>query len=388
MAKKEQQPTKAGKLDVSELRNLLNKKAGRQIAHNLEEDNPTEVIDWISTGSTWLDAIIDGQTGKRAGIPVGRISELAGETASGKSYMAAQIAANAQRKGIDVIYFDSESAIDPTFLERAGCDLSRLIYMQAENVEGVLEQIEFLLTNNSNRMLFIWDSFAFTPSLTDINGGFDPMSQMAVKPRITALGLSKLIQPIANAQATLLVLNQLKTNLNVQNPKYATDSEKYTTPGGKALAYSYSLRIWLTARRAKDSFIVDERGFRVGSEIKARVEKSRFGSQGRECAFKISWSGDHIGVLDVESLFEAVKPFIEQSGAWYAIPYPDGTKEKFQESMWMKKMEDEKFCTRVLDIIDTEISKNFANKTGDASKYYNIDGPPPVQPVERELLED
>jgi len=46
------------------------------------------------------------------------------------------------------------------------------------------------------------------------------------------------------------------------------------------------------------------------------------------------------------------------------------------------------FCTRVLDIIDTEISKNFANKTGDASKYYNIDGPPPAAPVERELLED
>jgi recombination protein RecA len=385
MARKAQTDTKTGKLDPAEIRALLNKKAGRDIAFSLENENPSEVVDWIGTGSTWLDAIIDGQTGKRAGIPVGRISELAGDTASGKSYMAAQIAANAQRKGMDVIYFDSESAIDPTFLERAGCDLSRLIYMQAENVEGVLEQIELLLTSNSNKMLFIWDSFAFTPSLADINGGFDPMSQMAVKPRITALGLSKLIQPIANAQATLLILNQLKTNLAAQgNIKYLTDGERYTTPGGKALAYSYSLRIWLTARRAKDSFILDERGFRVGSEIKARLEKSRFGSAGRECAFKISWSGEHIGVLDTESLFEAIKPFIQQMGAWYGLPYEDGTVEKFQESMWMTKMENEKFCTRVLEIVDIHLSKNFANKTGDAKNYYNIDGEPPQQPQEEE----
>ena len=96
---------KLGRLSISEMKNLINKKAGLNLAHNLTEDNPTEVKDWIPTGSRWLDSIIC--RGRLAGIPVGKVIELAGLEGSGKSYMAAQVAANAQRMGIDVIYFDS-----------------------------------------------------------------------------------------------------------------------------------------------------------------------------------------------------------------------------------------------------------------------------------------
>ena len=121
----------AGKVSIDQLRDLLNKKSGREVAFDLQEDNPTEVSEWIPTGSRWLDSIIC--RGKLAGIPVGKVSELAGLEGSGKSYMAAQIAANAQKMGIDVIYFDSESAIDPEFMKKAGCDMSRILYVQAEN---------------------------------------------------------------------------------------------------------------------------------------------------------------------------------------------------------------------------------------------------------------
>ena len=72
------------------------------------------------------------------GIPVGKTTEIAGLTSTGKSYMAAQIAANAQKQDKLVVYFDSESAIDPAFLEAAGCDLERLMYIQASSVEFVL----------------------------------------------------------------------------------------------------------------------------------------------------------------------------------------------------------------------------------------------------------
>ena len=109
--------TKAGKLSLADMRALINKKAGINVAHNLTEENPTQVKDWIPTGSRWLDSIIC--RGKLSGIPMGKIVEIAGLEATGKSYMAAQVAANAQKMGIDVIYFDSESAIDPAFLERA-----------------------------------------------------------------------------------------------------------------------------------------------------------------------------------------------------------------------------------------------------------------------------
>jgi RecA/RadA recombinase len=195
---------------------------------------------------------------------------------------------------------------------------------------------------------------------------------MAVKPRILAKGLSKLIQPIANSQSTLLVLNQLKTNLQVQNIKYATDSEKYTTPGGKALSYAYSLRIWLTGRKAKDSYVLDERGYKVGSEVKARLEKSRFGTAGRECLFKIMWGGA-IGVLDNESIFEAIKPFIKQTGAWYEMEV-DGQAKKFQQSSWEDLMKEEGFKNAVLGIMDREVVVKFDTREGDAKNFYNIEG--------------
>ena len=94
--------SKAGKIDLKAMQKLVNKKTGLNVAHDLTEDNPTIVKQWIPTGSRWLDSIIC--RGKLAGIPVGKFTEIAGLEATGKSYMAAQIAANAQKMGIDVIY--------------------------------------------------------------------------------------------------------------------------------------------------------------------------------------------------------------------------------------------------------------------------------------------
>jgi len=374
MAKKA--PSSAGKISIADMRAMINKKSGREVAYDLQDQNPTEVTEWIPTGSRWLDSIIC--RGKLAGVPVGKISELAGETASGKSYMAAQIAANAQKMGISVVYFDSESAIDPDFLEKAGCNIENLLYVQADSVEFVLETIEDLLKSTDDKFLFVWDSMALTPSKTDIEGDFDPQSSMAVKPRILSKGLSKLIQPIANKQSTLLILNQLKTNLNVQNIKYATDSEKYTTPGGKALAYSYSLRIWLTGRKGKDDYVNDERGYRIGSKVKARLEKSRFGTQGRECLFRIMWGTEQVGILDGESIFEAIKPFIKQSGAWYEIEV-DGKPKKFQQSQWDDLMKDDNFRQTVYRLMDEEVIVKFDNREGESSLFYNIEGSEPTE---------
>ena len=362
--------TKAGKLSIDQMRQLINKKAGIEVAHNLTEDNPTQVKDWIPTGSRWLDSIIC--RGQLAGIPVGKVVEIAGLESSGKSYMAAQVAANAQKMGIDVIYFDSESAIDPAFLERAGCDVAAMLYIQAASVEFVLETIEDLLGSNENQMLFIWDSLALTPAVSDIEGDFNPLSSMAVKARILAKGMSKLTVPIANSKSTFLVLNQLKTNIT-RSPSQAL-VEPYMTPGGKAMIYAYSLRIWLTGRKAKASFITDERGFRIGSEVKVTLKKSRFGSAGRQCTFKILW-GDEIGIQDELSWFEAVKAsdHMSQSGAWYTLRFKDGTEQKFQPSRWLEFLADEKFKARVIQIMEEEVIMKFKNREGTASDFYEID---------------
>jgi len=360
--------TKAGKLSIAQMRAKLNKKHGMAVAHDLSDTNPTDVEQWIPTGSRWLNSIIC--RGKIAGIPVGKISEIAGMEATGKSYMAAQIAANAQKMGMLVVYFDSESAIDSSFLANAGCDVDDLMYIQAISVEFVLGTIEDILADSDRQVLFIWDSLALTPSVTDIEGDFNPLSSMAVKPRILSKGMSKLVVPIANAGATLLVLNQLKTNITSNVAEALTTP--YFTPGGKAMSYAYSLRIWLTGRKAKASFITDERGFRIGNEVKAKIEKSRFGTAGRLCNFKIVW-GDKIGIQDEESWFEAVKSseHLTSGGAWYTLKYGDGTEEKFQASKWMEKLQEDKFKARILELMDEEVVLKFDKRLGDASEFYD-----------------
>ena len=87
MAKKAK---KLGRLNLKEMKSLINKKAGTQIAFSLSDDNPTDVKTWIPTGSRWLDSIIC--KGKLAGIPMGKVVEIAGQESTGKSYMAAQVA--------------------------------------------------------------------------------------------------------------------------------------------------------------------------------------------------------------------------------------------------------------------------------------------------------
>ena len=364
--------TKAGRVNIRDLMKLVNKKAGRTVAHNLTGDNPTEVKEWIPTGSRWLDSIIC--KGRRGGIPVGKISEIAGLEATGKSYMAAQIAANAQKQGKIVVYFDSESAIDPRFLTDAGCDLETLMYVQASSVEFVLETIEDLLSASETQMVFIWDSLAFTPAISDVEGDFNPQSSMAVKARILAKGMSKLTIPIADEKATFIVLNQLKTNIT-QGPmaRITAMTTPYTTPGGKAMHYSYSLRIWLTGRKAKSAFVLDENGYRIGSEVKVKLEKSRFGTAGRSCAFRIMW-GSEVGIRDEESWFDAIKSSncLTSKGAWYTLQTPDGYTKKFQPSKWNTLIgSDKDFRAKVMALMDEEIIYKFDNRLGNAENYYS-----------------
>ena len=372
MPKKKVTKTKPGRVSMQDLMSLVNKKAGRNVAHDLTGDNPTSVKEWIPTGSRWLDSIIC--KGKVAGVPVGKVTEIAGLEATGKSYMAAQIAANAQKQGKLVVYFDSESAIDPSFLERSGCDLERLMYVQASSVEFVLETIEELLCAASDQLVFIWDSLAFTPSISDVEGDFNPQSSMAVKARILAKGMSKLTIPLADKQATFIVLNQLKTNIP-QGPtaRIIAMTTPYITPGGKAMHYAYSLRIWLTGRKAKSSFIEDDRGFRIGSEVKVKLEKSRFGTQGRSCAFRILWGTDEIGIRDEESWFDAIKgsDCLTSAGAWYTLSTPDGYVKKFQPSKWTELItNDNEFRSRVIRLMDEEIVQKFDKREGSADAFY------------------
>lgn len=370
---KKKDEEKKGKLTSKDINALINKKSGFNVAYSLMDENPALVKDWVPTGSKWLDAII--AKGKMAGIPMGKIVEIAGLEGSGKSYMAAQVALQAQKKKIQVIYFDSESSIDPEFLTKIGIDLENFTYIQATSVEFVFKTIEDILANSEDtRYLFIWDSFANTPSESDLeNEEFNPQSSMAKIPRVATLGMKKLTVPLANHSSTLLVLNQLKTNIGDPN---MVKIEPWFTPGGKALHYAYSLRIWLTKRKAKDSYVInDANGFRIGSEVKAKVHKSRFGTEGRECHYKIIWGQDPVGIQDEESWLDAIRSSsrLETMGAWKSLKLNDGSEVKFQDGGWMEKLKDPKFKESVISIIEEEVIQKFDKKIGNAKSFYNID---------------
>lgn len=370
--------SKPNAITAADRRKMLNKLAGGNVTFDLNQENPTDVDYWIRTGSTWLDAIIC--RGQMAGIPGGKITEIAGLQSVGKSYMALQIAVNAQKDlGMTVVYADPESGMSPEFMRKAGCDLEKLIYIQPPDLETWYEMVESLLDSRQEdeRMLFILDSLAALPCRSDNEGDYNPNSSVGVKARVQSKALSKLMMPLAQSSCTYIILNQLKTNITglaqVANPKYASDSQRYSAPGGKAAEYYASLRIWLTGSQSKKLKVIDESGYRVGSYVKARLEKSRFGSQDRTCEFKMLW-GDEIGIMDFESILEAIKGCSELSlGAWSSFK-TDGFERKWQgsEPGFVSLMEtDEEFKEKVMNVLYRDVVLAFENKTGDASRFYD-----------------
>lgn len=358
-------------ISMDKWKNLINKKVGNDIAFSLKESNPTDVKEWINTGSRILDSIIC--KGKIAGLPAGKVVELAGLPATGKSYLASLWAGQAQKQGYDVVYFDTESAIDSTFLTKLGVDVDKLLYLQPQTVEDILEIIEEMLDNHENKLFFIWDSLAFTSSKKEDESDFDPQTNMAIIPRILSLGFKKILRKLSKNGGLLLVLNQLKTNISTN--RYEMMAEPYFTPGGKALTYAYSLRLWLTKSKSKSNFITDESGFNIGHHIKVTIKKSRFGTERRTCEFDILWADDNPRILDEKSWLEVVRKHPRyKGGSWHTLTYEDGTEEKFRKTEFEEKLKNEpKFRKEIIKMLDYELVEKFDKRLGKADEHYDLE---------------
>ena len=369
---------KAGNSLVSDLRSELNKAAKENIAYDLHGDNPTDVKTWISTGSTLLDYIISNR--RDGGIPVGKLTTIAGESASGKSLVVTQILANTQKMGGVAVYIDTENAASPDFMEQLGLDTkNNFMYVQPGTIEEVFETIERLIglirVKAPDRLVcIVWDSVAGTPVKAEIEGDYDPNSRIGLTAKALAKGMRKVTEALGKEQIAVVFTNQLKTNIpSGPNARIVAMTTPYMTPGGKAMHYSYSLRIWLTGRKAKSAFIEDDKGFRIGSEVKVKLEKSRFGTQGRNCAFRILWGTEDIGVRDEESWFDAVKSseHLTSAGAWYTLKMPDGYEKKFQPSKWTELIHaDEEFKNNIIKLMDEEVVQKFDRREGSAEQFY------------------
>ena len=122
------------------------------------------------------------------------------------------------------------------------------------------------------------------------------------------------------------------------------------------------------------AFVEDEKGFRIGSEVKAKIEKSRFGTQGRNCAFRILWGTEDVGINDEESWFDAVKSseYMKSAGSWYTLEMPDGYTKKFQPSRWSEIIKaDEEFRNKIVQLMDEEVVQKFDKRVGKAEDFYN-----------------
>lgn len=355
--------------NIKKILNTLKRTEGNE-AVLLSERKGTEIPYWVPTGSLWLDNII--AVGKTAGIPGGHITEIAGFPASGKSYLAAQILMNAQKMNKACIWFDSENAVETFFLEKMGVDLESVIYMPANSIEDVFDNIEKILKGADN-VFFVWDSVANTPAKGEWDKTFDPMSAMALQARSLSYGLRRIVNLLAKTQSTLLIVNQLKTNIGP-----TAMVEPFVTPCGKAIQYSAHLRLFLVSRKAKAHNIYVN-GEKVGSDLIVKIRKSRFGTEDRSCELKILW-GDGIRICDEESWLSVLKasPFYTKKKGSHVILNDDNTVlAQIPNDEWVERLQgDYDTRARVQKIMYQELVEKYQNKqkTIDVILNEEVDG--------------
>lgn len=347
------------------------------VAYKLgNDDSPTNVTRWISTGSTLLNYCISNK--KNGGIPVGKITEISGEEASGKSLMIAHALADVQKKKGIAVLLDTENAADTHFLKRVGVDVDRLIYLQPKTIEEAFTLIHSIIRktrekfpNKDTIVMIAWDSVAATPPGGEKDAdNFDPNSRIGLGAKAMSKGMKITTQTFGDENVAMVFTNQLRTKINMNNaPVYG---DPYVTPYGKALPYHASVRV----RLAKSKKIVNDKKEKIGVSTIATVEKTRFCSPFRKAHFNIMFD---YGIDDIESWFTFLheEGEIKKSVGWCSMPNFDEDK-KFREKEWklflketsgaLKFVQDKlaehgvkKYSKETLDEIKTLLSKIDSN---------------------------
>jgi recombination protein RecA len=348
----------------------LNKEGEDKMAWCLatDKDNPTDVKDFISTGSTLLDYIISNRRG--GGIAMGKITEVVGEEASGKSLLVTHVLANTQKKGGLAVYIDEENALNPDFAQRVGLDLKKLVYLQCGYVEKVGETIESIIIKArekdvSRPITIVWDSVAATPPKAELEGDYDPNSRIGLQAKAIAKMMRKLTTTVGREKVTLVFTNQLKVKIGVMF------GDPMGTSGGKAIPYHASTRIRLTrSTEEKDATQKDmSKGQTYGVNTYAKIIKNRLGPPMRRCEFTILFAS---GIDDEESWFNylhSVGEISKQSGFCYMSNVPqtvvvdkEGKEEvqvakelKFREKAWKDIVADPATREHVFGLLDKHL---------------------------------
>ncbi len=320
------------------LADSLNKKfKDYKVAYFLDgvQETPTDIKEFISTGSTMLDLAISNRP--NGGIAVGRITELNGLESSGKSLVGAHLLKETQKKGGVAVYIDTETAVSEDFLEVIGVDINNMLYLHLETVEDIFEAIEEIVTkvreSDKDRLVTILvDSLAAATTKVELEADFDKDGWATSKAIVISKAMRKITQMIGRQRIALVFTNQLRVKLG------AMFGDPYTTSGGKALPFHASTRI----RLKNKGQIKDTKKNVIGMTILAQVIKNRLGPPLRKAEFPLYFES---GVDDEGSWLKVLKDhkLVKVGGSWYTMVNHNGEEIKFQSKDWAEKLEDEEF---------------------------------------------
>jgi recombination protein RecA len=316
----------------------LNKKFKKdgKVAYFLDgtEETPTDLTEWISTGSSLLDLAISNRP--NGGIPVGRITELTGLEASGKSLLAAHLLANTQEKDGLAVYIDTENAMNEDFLRAIGIDLEKMLYIQLEAIEDIFDVVENIITkvkeSNKNKLVtIVVDSVAAATTKVEQAADYEKDGWATSKAIILSKAMRKITQMIGRERVALIFTNQLRVKLGV------SFGDIYTTSGGKAIGFHASCRLRL---KAVGQIKAKINGFEqvIGIKTRAKIVKNRMGPPLREAEFHILFES---GIDDYGSWLQVMKDYglIAQGGSWYTYTDTEtGEQIKFLSKDFVSKI--------------------------------------------------
>jgi recombination protein RecA len=277
----------------------IEKQFGKGSIMRLGQNNIVAPVEAISTGALSIDYALG-----IGGVPRGRVIEIFGPESSGKTTLALQVIAEAQKKGGMAAFVDAEHALDAAYAKKLGVDLDNLLVSQPDNGEQALEIVEVIIRSNSVDVVVV-DSVAALVPRAEIEGEMGE-AQMGLQARLMSQALRKLTGAVSKSKASLIFINQLREKIGVMfgNPE--------TTTGGRALKFYSSVRIDIRRIGAiKDGENV------VGGRTRVKIVKNKMAPPFREAEFDvmygegISREGDLIDIA-VEN------KIIEKSGAWFA----------------------------------------------------------------------